>query len=83
MPYIPEERRPLLARSADVIHEHTEVGDFTYFIYRAGQRFLGRQMRFTRIAFVLGSFLCVIFELYRRRVVPYEERKREENGDVY
>jgi hypothetical protein len=32
---------------------------------------------------VIGALECCKLELYRRAVVPYEERKIEENGDVY
>lgn len=32
---------------------------------------------------LLGVLECVKLELYRRRVAPYEDKKKEENGDVY
>ena len=32
---------------------------------------------------VLGVLDCVGRELYRRRIVPYEDHKRKENTDVY
>lgn len=31
----------------------------------------------------LGVLEAVKLELYRRMVAPYEDKKREENGDVY
>ena len=32
---------------------------------------------------LIGVLECVKLELYRRMVVPYEEKKRCDNGDVY
>lgn len=34
-------------------------------------------------ASVNGTLLCVILELYRRKIALYEDLKIEENGDVY
>lgn len=31
----------------------------------------------------MGVLDCVAREFYRRRVIPFEERKLKENGDVY
>ena len=32
---------------------------------------------------VIGVLECIKQELYRRMVAPYEDQKKEENGDVY
>jgi len=32
---------------------------------------------------LLGLFVAVPLELYRRRIAPYEDQKIKENGDVY
>ena len=32
---------------------------------------------------VIGALECVKQELYRRQIAPYEDKKCEENGDVY
>jgi len=32
---------------------------------------------------VMGVLECVKQELYRRLIVPYENKKKEENGDVF
>ena len=32
---------------------------------------------------LIGVLECVKFELYRRKIVPYENKKKKENGDVY
>lgn len=31
----------------------------------------------------IGILECVKQEYYRRKIVPYEEKKRKDNGDVY
>jgi len=38
---------------------------------------------YTTINDVLGALEGAKLEFYRRVVVPYEDEKREENGDVY
>ncbi len=32
---------------------------------------------------IIGALECAKLEFYRRAVVPYEEQKIKENGDVY
>lgn len=32
---------------------------------------------------IVGALECAKLELYRRKIVPYEDKKIEENGDVY
>lgn len=32
---------------------------------------------------VIGVLECAKLELYRRMIGPYEDKKKEENGDVY
>lgn len=32
---------------------------------------------------VEGVLSCIGQELYRRMIAPYEDRKKEENGDVF
>jgi len=31
----------------------------------------------------MGVLECIKQEFYRRAVAPYEDKKKEENGDVY
>jgi len=32
---------------------------------------------------IIGALECCIQEVYRRKIVPYEDKKILENGDVY
>jgi len=39
--------------------------------------------KYWKIVVAMGTLVTVMFELYRRIVAPYEDKKAEENGDVY
>ena len=43
----------------------------------------GHTVNYGRINDVLGALEGAKMEFYRRVAVPYEEQKREQNGDVY
>lgn len=87
MPYILKEDRPQYELSvADVseklalIPPRERVGHCTYIFYSILKRvFTGRFFAFCCAVGVLG---CTLLEFYRRVVAPYEDKKREENGDV-
>jgi len=32
---------------------------------------------------VMGVLSCIGHELYRRMIAPYEDKKKDENGDVF
>jgi len=38
---------------------------------------------YARLSAIHGTFLAAAAEFYRRKVAPYEDKKRKENGDVY
>jgi hypothetical protein len=44
---------------------------------------LDNGVRYARINEVMGILECVKQEFYRRIAGPYEDKKKEENGDVY
>lgn len=85
MPYIKESQRgrldllinPLIIQLATA-HE----GDVNYAITRIidGVYGQGGYAVFNR---AMGVLECVRQEFYRRRVAPYEDQKKEENGEVY
>lgn len=41
------------------------------------------QRRYWQLALVVGVFVTVVLEYYRRWVAPYEDQKIAQNGDVY
>jgi hypothetical protein len=40
-------------------------------------------VNYNRINEVIGVLECAKLELYRRIAAPYEDKKKNENGDVY
>lgn len=57
-------------------------GRLAYAIYRVCLNYLGRAARFSDFALVCGVLVCMVFELYRRRIAPYEDVAIAKNGDV-
>lgn len=58
-------------------------GELTYAFYRISLEYIElRGKRFATFAEVLGALTATSHELYRRHVAPYEDAKREIEGDV-
>jgi len=79
-PYISKDQRAQL--------EHRNIGgagELAYVLTRDVKRFLsdGTSPSFEKYARAIGALEAVKMEFYRRIVVPYEEKKKEKNGDVY
>jgi len=83
MPYIPEDERAELDGACNFVNSNTSPGELNYVITMMLQRYVGHQHGYTFYNEVIGVLECVKQEFYRRLVVPYEEKKKEENGDVY
>lgn len=84
MPYVQEAERvevgPLVATLATKIHN---AGQLAYAIYLlVGQVVQLWGGSFVARAEARGATLEALDEYRRRSTVPYEERKRKENGDV-
>lgn len=62
----------------------SQVGEINYVITRivlsAG---LGPRPHYTTFAMLIGVLETCKLEMYRRLAAPYEDKKAEENGDVY
>jgi len=90
MPYIDREARNNLNPIIDnlleeiplVLGRDVKDGDVNYLITRIIDSFygMGGYAKFNR---AIGILECVKHELYRRVVAPYEDIKRNQNGDVY
>lgn len=87
MPYIKQELRDLIDPSLLVIsarlYRDSNVGVLNYVITRLIDVFLGLNPDYSKFNAVIGVLECAKLELYRRMVVPYENLKCRENGDVY
>jgi hypothetical protein len=81
MPYIPEADRRRLDRGG----EPETPGELNYALTRLVDRYLVRRggLRYAHLNEVVGALECAKLELYRRLAAPYEDRKLEEEGEVY
>ncbi len=79
MPYIPEQDRlEILGR------EPSTPGELNFGITRFCLQYIENHgLVYDKINDVIGALECVKQEFYRRLVVPYEDKKKELNGDVY
>jgi hypothetical protein len=58
-------------------------GELNFAITQLLLNYLDGGMSYTAINEVIGVLECAKLELYRRVAAPYEDKKKEENGDVY
>jgi hypothetical protein len=79
MPYIlPKHRKELQRRKP------ASAGELNYHITVAVKDYLeSKNISYSTLNEVVGVLECVKQELYRRVVSPYEDLKRNTNGDVY
>lgn len=77
MPYIKKEDRT----RARFVPE--APGELNFALTAMILRYLGDNPGYTRFNDVLGVLSAISMELNRRMIVPYEEKKIKENGDVY
>lgn len=87
MPYVKQEIRSMLASTTKAIEQNPPitVGDLNYIITKTCLAFLEKNMIVNYQSYndVIGALECCKLEMYRRAVVPYEQKKIEESGDVY
>ena len=90
MPYIKQERRKYFdERINDMFIEalletcSMGIGDLNYIVTRLCHQYLNRgEKNYAAFNEMIGMLECAKLELYRRKVVPYEEKKIEESGDL-
>ena len=86
MPYIDYETKQKYAELAGLI-ANTKIenpGVLTWLLTLLAKSYLEyHQKSFSVLCVIVGSFMCATFEFYRRVVGPYEDKKINENGDVY
>jgi len=61
------------------------AGDLNYLFTKLIQEYIDERggLSYAIINEVVGVLECAKLELYRRLAAPYEDEKRELNGDVY
>ena len=80
-PYIDEESRDELSNLFDFKSVRLDAGELNYVITRL---LLATKPKCYRdYNELIGVLECCKMELARRRLFPYEDARREENGDVY
>ena len=80
MPYISQHARSLLKAG----RQPETLGELNYVITSLCLDWLSEfEGGYGTYAAIVGMLETVKLELYRRAVVPYEEAKIQENGDVY
>ncbi|KKL18537.1 hypothetical protein LCGC14_2474530 [marine sediment metagenome] len=88
MPYVSQQHRKDwadlvdLVEHAGIVHEAT-AGQINYFITKLLLTWLGPHPQYGDYNAAVGVLECIQLELYRRAVVPYEDKKCSEHGDVY
>lgn len=83
MPYIPEERRDDLidGNKQEVI---STAGELNYGFTMLLQEYVKTKgLSYQTINDIIGALEGAKMEFYRRVAVPYEDIKRDLNGDVY
>lgn len=80
MPYVKEEQRKVL----DDGHIANSAGELNYMLTMIIKRYwVNSPENYQAINDIIGALEGAKQEFYRRIVVPYEENKIKENGDVY
>lgn len=81
MPYIEPVDRDAL-ESGEVAPR--TAGELNFVLTRLVDDYVERNgLRYATLNEVVGVLECAKLELYRRLAAPYEDRKRQENGEVY
>ena len=79
MPYIKQEIRDRLDAGGNM----WTPGELAYVLNKTVLTYLPKRPRFTDYATVFGVLILLLLELWHRLVRPYENKKWDENGDVY
>lgn len=81
MPYIKNNIRVSLREAPEMIENAGELNySFTMVILNYTDN---KKLSYATINDIMGALEGAKLEFYRRVVVPYEEKKMKENGDVY
>ena len=86
MPYIDEGLREAWEPVLKEFREMSNIsqGELNYIFTQIALHYIeDHGMSYTRGSEVITAFECAKLEFYRRKMVPYEDEKIKENGDVY
>jgi hypothetical protein len=89
MPYIKYERRKdldihLESLAQEILNnKETLAGDLNYSISYLLNKFVQDKINYSLGNTIIGALECAKLEFYRRVLAQYEDKKIDENGDVY
>ena len=84
MPHIDPKKRPHIDIPLKKVYPQlVDSGDANYAVTRILQSQLPKNPRYEDYNRVMGIAVCALLEFYRKAVVPYEDQKAHDNGDVY
>lgn len=81
VPYIERSRRRMLRPVAE--DSPQTAGELNYQMSQLVVRYLAMNQGYQGINDVVGVLECLKMEVYRRLAVPYENGKKQQNGDVF
>lgn len=87
MPYIEKKLREEVDPKIDALsqtlesHEY-EPGMLNYSISKILWKMFRSKPRYVSVVIVMGTLVSVALEFYRRLASPYEDQKRDINGDL-
>ena len=89
MPYIPQSEREkfdIVLGELDLVIKEFGLsnGELNYLMTMLGNRYIQRHhLSYNTGSDVIKALECAKMEFYRRVMVPYEDQKRHNAGDVY
>jgi len=79
MPYIASHLKHML----EITHEPLTCGELNYMFTSLIKKYMANGVNYQKINDVVGALEGAKMEFYHRIARPYEDKKIEENGDVY
>ena len=90
MLYIEKKFRPRIDKVVKQLFHKDEkkmdAGELNYTITQIVWKWMhqdGKAPKYLGFCIVMGTLICVMLELYRRKAAPYEDCKIMANGDAY
>jgi hypothetical protein len=84
MPYLTESDKKYYGVTLDPFQVAVTPGQLNYQITQLCLEYLGKYpSKYQDYNDVIGALECAKLEMYRRKVVPYEDQKKFDNGDVF
>ena len=81
MPYIKKVDREMHDRWLEDMPPIINIGEINYIITKILMR--TNPQYYTDFNALIGLLECCKLEMYRMAVAPYEDKKKQENGNVY